>query len=61
MVVMSGDVGCWYALFGTLVWVSVERYVVGVRVFRKSVHLDGRLCMSARVWSVRLYHLGLLS
>ena len=30
--VMSGDVGCWCALFGTLVWgVCVERYVVGVR------------------------------
>ena len=32
MVVMSGDVGCWCALFGTLVGVSVlECYVVGVR------------------------------
>ena len=32
MVVMSGDVCCWCAVFGTLVGVSVfERYVVGVR------------------------------
>ena len=32
MVVMSGDVGCWCALFGTLVGgVCVECYVVGVR------------------------------
>ena len=50
MVVMSGDVGCWCALFGILVGVSVlECYVIGVRVFRKSVHHDGHLCMSARV------------
>ena len=51
MVVMSGDVGCWYASFGTLVGVSV------LSVFRKSVHHGGHLCMSARVWSVRLHHL----
>ena len=56
MVVMSGDVGLlvcvvWYSSRG----VCVECYVVGV--FRKSVHHDGRLCMSARVWSVRLHHL----
>ena len=57
MVVMSGDVGGWCALFGTVVGVCVERYVVAVRVFRKSVHHDGHLCMSARVWSVRLHHL----
>ena len=32
MVVMSGDVGCWCALFGTLVGVSVlSVMVVGVR------------------------------
>ena len=31
MVVMSGDVGCWCALFGTLVGVSVLSVVVGVR------------------------------
>ena len=38
--------------------VCVERYMIGVkRVFRKSVHHDGHLCMSARVWSVRLHHL----
>ena len=30
MVVMSGDLGCWCALFGTLVGVSVLS-VVGVR------------------------------
>ena len=30
MVVMSGDVGCWCALFGTLVGVSVLSVVVGV-------------------------------
>ena len=37
--------------------VCVERYVMGVRECRKSVHHDGHLCMSARVWSVRLHHL----
>ena len=30
-------------------------------MFRKSVHHDGHLCMSARVWSVRSHHLRLLS
>ena len=56
MVVMSGDVGCWCALFGTLVGVLSVMWLE-LRVFRKSVHHDGRLCMSARVWSVRLHHL----
>ena len=37
--------------------VCVERYMIGVRVFQKSVHHDGHLCMSARVWSARLHHL----
>ena len=47
MVVMSGDVGCWCALFGTLVGVSVLS--VMWLEFQKSVLHDGRLCMSARV------------
>ena len=57
MVVVSGDVGCWCALFDTLVGVSVLSVMWLELVFRKSVHHDGRLCMSARVWSVRLHHL----
>ena len=50
MVVMSGDVGRWCALFGTLVGVSVLS-VSGWswRVFRRSVLHGGRQCMSARV------------
>ena len=48
MVVMSGDVGCWCALFGTLVGVSVLSVMwLELRVFGKSVLHDGRLCMSA--------------
>ena len=42
MVVMSGDVGCWCALFGTLVGGSVLS-VMWLELFRKSVHHDGRL------------------
>ena len=49
MVVMSGDVGCWCALFGTLVGVSVLSVMWLELVFQKSVLHDGRLCMSARV------------
>ena len=37
--------------------VCVERYMIGVRMFRKSVHHDGHLCMTDRVCSVRLHHL----
>ena len=48
MVVMSGDVGRWCGLFGTLVGVSVLS-VCSWRVFRRSVLHGGRQCMSARV------------
>ena len=37
------------------------RRLTGQCVFRKSVHHDGHLCMSARVWKVCLHHLLLLS
>ena len=58
MVVMSGDVGCWCALFGTLVVVSVLSVMwLELESVSKSVHHDGRLCMSARVWSEHLHHL----
>ena len=48
MVVMSGDVGRWCGLFGTLVGVSVLSGW-SWRVFRRSVLHGGRQCMSARV------------
>ena len=50
MVVMSGDVGRWCGLFGTLVGVSVLSVMwLEWRVFRRSVLHGGRQCMSARV------------
>ena len=50
MVVMSGDVGRWCALFGTLVGVSVLSVTwLELESVSESVLHGGRLCMSARV------------
>ena len=58
MVVMSGDVGCWCALFGTLVGVSVLSFICLEFKSISEISSPRRcLCMSTRVWSVRSHHM----
>ena len=56
MVVMSGDDGCWCALFGTLVGVSVLS-VMWLECFGNQFTTMVVCVWGARVWSVRLHHL----